>query len=109
MKHNITIRRCIERERELETEIGKPTFFFSSPEVAGRESGREKKRESVREKKRESGRENKIEAGRETVTNITYITIQMSSKYHKIDVVMYVYRGVNSKEKSASPDTNYVM
>ena len=77
------------RERELKTEIGKPTFFFSSLEVAGRESGREKKRAS--------GREKKIEMGRDTVTNVTYITIQISSKYHKIDVVMYVYRGVKSE------------
>ena len=52
------------------------------PEVAGRQ------REKKREKKRESGREKKIEAGRETITNITYITIQISSKYHKIDVVL---------------------
>ena len=80
-----------ERERELETEIGKPTFFFSSPEVAGGESGREKK----------------IEAGRERVTNITYITIQISSKYHKIEVVMYVYRGVKLEEKRASPNLFY--
>ena len=65
------------------------------PEVAGRESGREKKRES--------GREKKIEAGREMVTNITYITIQISSKYHKIDLVIYVYRGVKTEEKRASP------
>ena len=49
--------------------------------------GEKKKRVGEREK-RESRREKKIEAGRETVTNITYITIQISSKYHKIDVVM---------------------
>ena len=69
------------------------------PEVAGRESGREKKREL--------GREKKIEAGRETVTNITYITIQISSKYHKIEVVMNVYRRVKSEEKRASPNLFY--
>ena len=69
---------------------------------------RKKKRVGEREKI-DSGRERKRDSGRETVTNLTYITIQISSKYHKIEIGRYVYRGVKSEEKKASPDTYSVM
>ena len=59
------------------------------PEVAGRRREKKgRKKESRGERKKRVEEREKIEAGRETVTNITYVTIQISSKYHKIDVVM---------------------
>ena len=61
------------RERELETKMGKPTFF-SSPEVAGRESGRE--REEKRNQKNEKRNQRKRERARND--RKTYLLLQFS-------------------------------
>ena len=95
-----------QRERKrARNENRKLTFFFSSPEVAGRE-----KKESRGERRKESREERKKrESGKENVTNVTYHTNIIVIDIVSYDIVIYVYIGVKTEEKRASPDTYSIM
>ena len=87
------------RERERE----KPTFFFRRLRGPSSSGGCEE-RESRGERKRKSGGERKEERKLSEYTNVTIIEIRIIMYIYKVSLkFIYLYRGVKTEEKRASP------